>query len=163
MRLLLVEDDRYIAGFLQKGLQEAGYVVEWAADGEEGFQRAVAFRYDAAIIDLMLPGKDGLSVIEGMRARGVDTPVLILSARRTVDDRVLGLQTGGDDYMVKPFAIAELIARLQALLRRRTGGSEPMQLTIGPISVNLLTREVRRAGRTIDLQPREFSLLEYLM
>lgn len=163
MRILVVEDDQQIAGFVRKGLEEAGYAVDHAADGDEAFILAVNEPYDAAVVDLMLPHRDGLSLIEALRRRGVATPVLILSARRTVDDRVRGLQTGGDDYMTKPFAFAELLARVQALIRRSSSATEPAQVTVGPLSMNLLTREVKRAGETIDLQPREFSLLEYLM
>ncbi len=163
MRILVVEDDPHIADFLQKGLQEAGYVVEQAADGEEGLRRAVETPYDVAVVDLMLPRRDGLSLIEALRRRGASTPVLILSARRSVDDRVRGLQAGGDDYLVKPFAFAELLARVQALLRRSSATAEPSQLVAGPLAMNLLTREVARGGQPIELQPREFSLLEYLM
>jgi two-component system OmpR family response regulator len=162
MRLLVVEDDPHIAAFVQKGLREAGYAVDHAADGEEGFRRALNEPYDAAVVDLMLPRRDGLSVIEGWRQRGVATPVLILSAKRSVDDRVLGLRTGGDDYLTKPFAFAELLARVQALLRRGPAVAGPTHLTAGPLSVDLLTRAVSRAGQALDLQPREFALLEYL-
>lgn len=165
MRVLVVEDDQQIADFVRKGLEEVGYAVDHAADGEDAFILALNEPYDVAVVDLMLPRRDGLSLIKAMRRRGVSTPVLILSARRTVDDRVRGLQTGGDDYLTKPFAFAELLARVQALIRRSTGTrtSEPSQITIGPLSMNLLTREVTRAGETVELQPREFSLLEYLM
>ncbi|HEX7071904.1 MAG TPA: response regulator transcription factor [Rhodothermales bacterium] len=163
MRILIVEDDERIAAFVRKGLQEAGYAVDHARDGEEGYQMAVTVPYDAGIIDLMLPRRDGLSLIEAVRRRGVQTPLLILSARRSVDDRVRGLQRGGDDYLVKPFAFAELLARLQALIRRNQATAEPTRLTVGPISIDLLSRTVTRAGTVIDLQPREFSLLEYLM
>lgn len=165
MRVLLIEDDDKIGGFVQKGLREAGYAVDLARDGHEGLTMALNEPYDAAVVDLMLPRLDGLSLIERLRQRGASTPVLILSAKRSVDDRVRGLQTGGDDYLTKPFAFAELLARLQALLRRTTdtGASEPTTLTAGPVRVDLLTREVTRAGQPIDMQPREFSLLEYLV
>lgn len=163
MRVLIVEDDTSIADFIQKGLREAGYAVDWVTDGEAGLVQAVRQPYDALVIDVMLPRRDGLSLIEALRGRGVTTPVLILSARRSVDDRVRGLQVGGDDYLVKPFAFAELLARIQALIRRSTGAAEPMSLTTGPLMVNLLTREVTRSGQPVELQPREFSLLEYLM
>ena len=163
MRILIVEDDRHIADFVQKGLHEAGYAVDHAADGQEAFALATNEPYDAAIVDLMLPRRDGLSLIEGLRQRGISTPCLILSAKRSVDDRVRGLEAGGDDYLTKPFAFAELLARVQALIRRSTGATEPTQLTVGPVALDLLTREVTRAGEPLDLQPREFALLEYLL
>jgi two-component system OmpR family response regulator len=163
MRLLVVEDDAHIAGFIQKGLRAGGYAVDRAGDGEEALALAVNEPYDAAIVDLGLPRLDGLSLIEEMRRRGVSTPVLILSARRTVDDRVQGLRTGGDDYLVKPFAFAELLARVQALLRRGYGTAPTTRLTAGPLTIDLLSREASRAGEPIELQPREFALLEYLV
>ncbi|HKZ18203.1 MAG TPA: response regulator transcription factor [Geobacteraceae bacterium] len=163
MRILLVEDDVKIAYFIIKGLRSAGYAVDHAPDGEEGLHLALTQPYDTAIIDIMLPKRDGLSLIEEMRARKVNTPVLILSARGSVDDRVKGLETGGDDYLTKPFAFSELLARVQALIRRAGGISDPTRLSQGDLSVNLLTREVTRGGRNIVLQPLEFSLLEYLM
>jgi len=163
MRLLLVEDDDTIAEFVEKGLREAGYAVDRARDGETGLARALADHYDAAIVDVMLPRLDGLSLIDAVRARGVPTPVLILSAKRSVDDRVRGLQAGGDDYLTKPFAFAELLARVQALIRRSTGAVEPTRLTVGDLSMDLLTRKVQRGAAAIDLRPREFALLEYLM
>jgi DNA-binding response OmpR family regulator len=128
MRVLIVEDDSTIADFVQKGLAEAGFAVDLAGDGERGLELALSGRYDAAIVDVMLPRLDGLAVIERMRSHGVRTPVLILSARRSVDDRVTGLQAGGDDYLTKPFAFAELQARLQALIRRSSGQAEPTRL-----------------------------------
>jgi len=163
MRLLIVEDDATIADFVAKGLTEAGFAVDVASDGARGLELATSGAYDAAIVDVMLPQLDGLSLIDRMRARGVRTPVLILSARRTVDDRVRGLQAGGDDYLTKPFAFAELLARVQALIRRSTGTTEPTRLTVGDLTLDLLTRRTERAGRTLDLRPREFALLEYLM
>jgi len=163
MRILVVEDDRTIAGFLVKGLQEAGYAVDHAADGDEGLTLALSEPYDAAILDLMLPGADGLTIIDRMRGRRIQTPVLILSARRSVDDRVKGLQAGGDDYLTKPFAFAELLARVQALIRRATKTGEPASLVVGDLTLDLATRKVERAGRAIELRPREFALLEYLM
>ncbi|MDO8720763.1 MAG: response regulator transcription factor [Syntrophales bacterium] len=163
MRILLVEDDVKIAYFIIKGLRSAGYAVDHAQDGEEGLYLAVTQPYDTAIIDIMLPKRDGLSLIEEVRARKVNTPVLILSARGSVGDRVKGLETGGDDYLTKPFAFSELLARVQALIRRAGGISDPTRLSQGDLSVNLLTREVTRGGRNIILQPLEFSLLEYLM
>ena len=163
MRLLVVEDDPHIADFVRTGLQEAGYAVDHAADGEDAFALATNEPYDATVVDLMLPRLDGLALIERLRQRGVSTPVLILSARRTVDDRVKGLQAGGDDYLTKPFAFAELLARVQALVRRSTGTPEAVRLTAGPIALDLLARTVTRAGEEIDLQPREFALLEVLV
>ena len=163
MRILLVEDDLKIASFVVKGLKEAGFAVDHAVDGEDGLHLGLHEPYDAAVVDIMLPKLDGLSLIEKMREQGVNTPVIILSAKRSVDDRVKGLQAGGDDYLTKPFSFAELLARVQGLIRRATRASEPSQLTTGDLSMNLLTREVRRGDEKIDLQPREFTLLEYLM
>jgi two-component system OmpR family response regulator len=163
MRLLLIEDDLKTASFISKGLKEAGFAVDHATDGETGLQLAETEPYDAAIIDLMLPKIDGLSLIETLRRQKINTPVIILSAKRSVDDRVKGLQTGGDDYLTKPFAFSELLARVQGLIRRNSGVSEPTSLTFCELSMNLLTREVVREGQEIDLQPREFALLEYLM
>jgi two-component system OmpR family response regulator len=163
MKLLVVEDDATIAGFIEKGLTEAGFAIDRAADGETGLRMALAHPYDAAIVDLMLPRLDGLSVIERLRHRKVSMPVLILSAKRSVDDRVKGLQTGGDDYLTKPFAFSELLARVQALIRRASGASEPTSLTVGDLSLDLLARRAERAGERLDLRPREFALLEYLM
>jgi DNA-binding response OmpR family regulator len=163
VRALIVEDDRTIASFLARGLKQAGWAVDQVRTGEDGLDRALAEPYDAAVIDLMLPGLDGLSVIERLRKQRVTMPVLILSARRTVDDRVKGLQAGGDDYLTKPFAFSELLARLQALLRRATGTLEPTRLSVGDLTLDLVTRQVARGGRSLELQPREFSLLEYLM
>ena len=163
MRALLVEDDATIAGFVVRGLREAGYAVDHAADGDAGLELAVAAPYDVAIVDIMLPKRDGLSVIEALRARGIATPVLILSARRSVDDRVRGLQTGGDDYLTKPFAFSELLARVQALVRRASRSVEPTTISVDDLTVDLLTRKVTRGGTPIDLRPREFTLLEYLM
>jgi DNA-binding response OmpR family regulator len=163
MRVLVVEDDKKIASFVGRGLKEAGLAVDYASNGEDGLHLALTEPYDAAVIDIMLPKLDGLALIEELRRRKIATPVIILSARRSVDDRVKGLQTGGDDYLTKPFALSELIARVHALIRRATGGAEPTRLTVGDLVLDLLTREVTRGGRTVDLQPREFSLLEYLM
>ncbi len=163
MRALLIEDDPTLAEFIAQGLREAGFVVDAAADGELGLGAALGSQFDVAVIDLMLPGRDGLSIIETMRARDIRTPVLILSARRAVDDRVRGLQAGGDDYLVKPFAFAELLARVQALVRRATAAAEPTRLVVGPLELDLLTRRVERQGVRLDLRPREFALLEYLM
>ena len=163
MRILLVEDDVKIASFIVKGLKAAGYAVDHASDGEKGLDLALTEAYDTAIIDIMLPKLDGLSLIERMRKGKSDIPVIILSAKSSIDDRVKGLQTGSDDYLTKPFAFSELLARVQALIRRASGLSEPTRLTAGDLSMNLLTREVTREGRKIELQPIEFSLLEYLL
>ena len=163
MRLLVVEDDKKIASFVSRGLKEAGYVVDMAERGDDAFQLALHNHYDVAIVDLMLPGLDGLSLIERWRAQKVKMPVIILSAKRSVDDRVKGLQVGGDDYLTKPFAFSELLARIQALFRRSTAMNEPTTLTCGDLTLDLLSREVRRGGRQIELQAREFALLEYLL
>ena len=163
MRVLIVEDDETIASFVVKGLREAGFAADHARDGREGLALALAQPYDAAVVDLMLPGLDGLGLIRTLRERGIRTPVLILSARRSVDDRVKGLETGGDDYLTKPFAFAELLARVQALIRRSTGTVEPTRLVVGTLELDLLSRQCRRDGRAIELRPREFALLEYLM
>jgi len=163
MRVLVVEDDPTISGFVAKGLREAGYAVDEAPDGERGLAMALETTYDAAIVDVMLPRRDGLSLIEELRRRRVTTPVLILSAKHSVDDRVRGLQTGGDDYLTKPFAFVELLARVQALLRRASGTAEPMRLVAGDLALDLITRQVTRGGRPIELRPREHALLEYLM
>ena len=163
MRALLVEDDATIAEFVLRGLREAGFAVDHAPDGEAGLAAATAQPYDAAIVDLKLPKRDGLSLIEELRRRGVTTPVLILSARRSVDDRVRGLQSGGDDYLTKPFAFAELLARVQALVRRASRAPETTTLTIEDLTLDLLSRRVTRGGKPIDLRPREFTLLEYLL
>lgn len=163
MRALVVEDDPTIAAFVSCGLREAGFAVDTAHDGDEGFARASREPYDVAIVDVMLPGRDGLDLVEALRARRIMTPVLLLSARRSVDDRVRGLQAGGDDYLVKPFAFAELVARVQALVRRASGTAEPTRLSFEDLSLDLLTRRVVRGETEIDLRPREFSLLEYFL
>jgi DNA-binding response OmpR family regulator len=163
VRVLVAEDDSVIAGFVADGLREAGYAVEVVGTGELALRRAAEGGFDVAVLDVMLPGVDGLTVVETMRRRRDRTPVLILSARHTVDDRVKGLQAGGDDYLTKPFAFAELLARVQALVRRSAGASEPTRLVEGDLTLDLLTRQVTRAGRPLDLRPREFALLEYLM
>ena len=163
MHALIIEDDRAIADFVARGLREAGFAVDVAGDGEEGLAAALEQNPDVAIVDLMLPRRDGLSVIDELRRRGRTTPVLILSARRSVDDRVRGLQAGGDDYLTKPFAFAELLARVQALVRRASRAPEPTTLTVEDLALDLLTRKVTRGGNVIELRPREFALLEYLM
>ncbi len=163
MRVLVVEDDGKIASFIVKGLKQSGYAVDHCADGEAALVQAQSISFDAAVVDLMLPRLDGLSLIQQLRARGVKVPVLILSAKASVDDRVRGLQAGGDDYLTKPFAFSELLARIQALIRRATQTTEPTRLAAGDLTLDLLTREVRRGPEVIDLQPREFALLEYLL
>jgi len=163
MRVLLIEDDEKIASFIVKGLKAAGYAVDQVSDGEEGLHLALTQPYDTAIIDIMLPKLDGLTLIERMRKQKVNTPVLVLSAKGSVSDRVKGLQRGSDDYLTKPFAFSELLARVQALIRRASSALEPAHLHVGDLSMDLLTREVTRAGRRMELQPLEFSLLEYLM
>jgi DNA-binding response OmpR family regulator len=162
MRILVVEDDPTLAAFVSKGLREAGYAVDVAPDGTRGLDLAVSQRPDLAIVDIMLPGLDGFALIEAVRRRGLNMPVLILSAKRSVDDRVRGLHIGGDDYLTKPFALAELLARVQALLRRATSSSEPTEIDVGDLHIDLLSRRVMREGRSIDLRPREFALLEFL-
>ncbi len=163
MRILLVEDDIKIASFITKGLKEAGFVVDHVADGETGLDLASSESYDAAIIDIMLPKLDGLALIDQLRSRGSKLPVLILSAKQSVEDRVKGLQTGSDDYLTKPFAFSELLARIHALLRRGSNLSDPRLLEIADLKVNLLTHEVTRNNEKIELQPREYVLLVYLL
>ena len=163
MKLLVVEDDRETAAYLAKGLGESGYTVDRAADGREGLFLASAGSYDAIVVDRMLPGLDGLSLLGALRAAEIRTPALILSALGTVDDRVKGLRAGGDDYLVKPFAFSELLARIEALLRRGATVAATTRLTVGDLELDLLTRTVKRGGKALDLLPREFRLLEYLM
>ena len=163
MRILLVEDDEKTASFITKGLEQEGFAVDRAEDGNEGLHLALYENYDAAVVDIMLPKLSGLDLIEKLREKGINLPVIILSAKRSVDDRVKGLQKGGDDYLIKPFSFTELLARIRALIRRTNRTSEPSSLTAGDLTANLLTREVRRADERIDLPPREFALLEYLM
>lgn len=163
MRILLVEDDDTIATFIIKGLKQAGYAADPASEGETGLHLALSESYDLIILDLMLPRLDGLTLLTRLRQRNQSVPVIILSARGTVDDRVKGLQSGSDDYMTKPFAFSELLARIQAIFRRVSGAVETTRLTAGDLTIDLLSREVVRAGRRVELQPREFALLEYLM
>jgi two-component system OmpR family response regulator len=163
MRILLVEDDAGTAAYISKGLKESGHVVDQTASGRDGQHLASENPYDVLIVDRMLPEQDGLTLIQGLRAAGVRTPVLVLSALAEVGDRVQGLRAGADDYLVKPFAFAELLARLDALFRRADGDSADTSLRVGDLEVDLLARSVKRAGRTLELQPREFRLLEYLM
>ena len=166
MKILLVEDDTETADYVARGLTEAGHVVDRAADGREGLFLASDGGYDALVVDRMLPLLDGLALVRALRAAGVRTPALFLTARGGVGDRVEGLEAGGDDYLPKPFAFAELLARLNALARRpplAAGGGEPTTLRVADLEMDLLRRSVTRAGRRIELQPREFRLLEYLM
>ena len=163
MRILLIEDDVKIASFIEKGLKEAGFSVDKCGDGRSGLDHAVTVAYDAAVVDLMLPVLDGLSVIEAMRREDINTPVLILSAKQSVDDRIQGLQRGGDDYMVKPFSFSELLARLQALIRRDKKNTKPMFLRVADLEMDLLKHEVCRDGQKIDLPAKEYALLEYMM
>jgi len=163
MKALFVEDDARTAAFVMKGLREAGFVVDHAGDGEQGVLWCATQTFDVIIADLMLPRLDGLAMIGELRKKKVLTPIIILSAKGTVDDRVKGLQSGGDDYLVKPFSFSELLARIQALIRRAHAVSDPTHLTAGDLDMDILTRVVTRQGVKIELQPREFSLLEYLM
>lgn len=163
MRILVIEDDESIAAFVSRGLREAGFAVDIAATGPEGLAKAQTAEYDAAVVDFMLPGRDGLSLVNELRRGGVRTPVIMLTARRSVEDRVRGLEAGADDYLIKPFAFPELLARIQALLRRGQGGQEPVELTYHDLTLNRLTRRVARGGREIELRPREFALLELLL
>ncbi len=163
MRILVVEDDAKIASFVVKGLKQNGFAVDRCADGEEAELLATTTAYDGAIIDIMLPKLDGLSLVQRLRQAGSKMPIIFLSAKATVEDRVRGLQAGADDYLTKPFAFSELLARVQALIRRASHVSEPTRLVVGDLSLDLLTRAVTRGGEMIELQAREFALLEYLM
>jgi two-component system, OmpR family, response regulator len=163
MRLLVVEDDRDAADYLAKAFREVGHVADVAADGEEGLALALDGKYDVFVVDRMLPRRDGLSVIGTLRSKGVDTPALILSALGQVDDRVKGLRAGGDDYLAKPYAFSELLARVEVLARRRSGRSEETVYRVGDLELDRLSHQVRRGEAEIILQPREFRLLEYLM
>jgi len=163
MKILIVEDDEAAAGYLAKGLGESGHVTDHAANGEDGFELARHGEYDVCVVDRMLPKLDGLTLVERLRAESVQTPILFLSALGEVDERIKGLRAGGDDYLAKPFAFAELLARIEALVRRRNPDEVQIQLEVADLEMDLLTRNVRRAGKDIPLQPREFRLLEYLM
>ena len=163
MRLLIVEDDKKIAAFIEKGMREAAFSVDVCHDGRSGLAHGLSGDYDAAIIDLMLPELDGLELIERLRRERVNTPVLILSAKQSVDDRISGLQKGGDDYMIKPFSFSELLARIQALIRRNRKHTEPTTLNYQELRMDLLRRTVHRDGEKIDLPAKEYSLLEYMM
>lgn len=163
MRIIIVEDDERTAAFIIKGLKQAGFAVDHASDGEDGLSMLLNESYDAAVVDIMLPELDGLTLISKIRKKKIETPVIVLSAKKTVDDRIKGLQTGGDDYLVKPFAFSELLARIQALIRRASSFPEPTLLTVGDLSLDIVRRKVFRGSKEIELQTREFSLLEYLM
>jgi two-component system, OmpR family, response regulator len=163
MRVLVVEDDAKIASFVTRGLKQAGYAVDHASDGEAGLALAEPTDYDAAIIDVMLPKLDGISLVRRLRLSRRLTPILFLSAKGSVDDRVRGLQSGGDDYLTKPFAFSELLARVHALIRRASSSPEATKLVAGDVTLDLVTREVTCGGRLVDLQPREFSLLAFLL
>ncbi|MCG8544576.1 MAG: response regulator transcription factor [Alphaproteobacteria bacterium] len=163
MRILVVEDDLESAAFLEKGLRESGYVVDHAATGPDGLHLATTESYDLMIMDRMLPGMDGLHIVELLRKEGNKTPVLILSAMDKVDDRVEGLRAGGDDYLTKPYAFSELLARLEALSRRGNSAPAETKLRLADLEVDLLARTATRGGKPIDLLPREFQILEYLM
>lgn len=161
MRILVVEDDRKVAGFIQSGLQQEGHAVDVLHDGLEAGEQAAAVDYDAVVLDLMLPGRSGLQVLRDIRARKAEMPVLILTAKDSIDERITGLDGGADDYMVKPFALAELSARLRALLRR--GAPHESTLRVGDLEMDTIRRTVRRAGQPIELKPKEYTLLEFLM
>lgn len=163
MRILVIEDDEKIGSFIRKGFREAGLTVDLSDDGRQGLTLFLDNTYDAAVVDIMLPSMDGLTIIETIRKRGISTPVLILSAKRTVDDRIKGLQQGGDDYMVKPFSFGELLARIQALIRRDSRAVDSHSLNVADLNMDLLSREVTRQGQRIDLPAKEFSMLEYLV
>jgi len=163
MRILVVEDDAKIASFVVRGLKEAGYAVDHAPEGDTGLGLAQSTEYDAAIIDVMLPGLDGLSLVRRLRSARQQLPVVFLSAKSTVEDRVRGLESGADDYLTKPFAFSELLARIQALIRRATHAPDATRLVAGDVTLDLVTREVTSAGQKVELQPREFSLLAFLL
>jgi two-component system, OmpR family, response regulator len=163
VRVLVVEDDAKIASFVAKGLRQEGFAVDHAGDGDTAWALAQATPYDLLVVDVMLPGLDGLELVKRLRAARAEVPVLFLSARSSVEDRVRGLRAGGDDYLTKPFAYAEFSARIQALIRRSFRAPEATRLSTGDVTLDLIAREVTVAGRTVELQPREFALLEYLL
>jgi two-component system OmpR family response regulator len=163
MKFLVIEDDAETRDFIAQGVEESGHLADTARDGKEGLFRALEGTYDAIVVDRMLPALDGLTIVKTLRAEGKKTPILILSALGEVDDRVEGLRKGGDDYLVKPFAFSELLARLEALTRRGEAEGTETSLEVGDLEMDLLTRRVKRAGHTVELQPREFRLLECLM
>ncbi len=163
MRILIIEDDKKTADYIRKGLGECGFMSDWVADGPDGLHMATSGEYDALIVDRMLPGLDGLSIVRALRAAEISVPVLILSALAHVDERVTGLRAGGDDYLTKPFAFSELLARLEALLRRPKAIAQETVLQVGDLTMDLLARKVTRGGKPIDLRPQEYKLLEYLL
>lgn len=163
MKILVIEDDKGIRTFVSKGLQEAGFTVDTASDGEDGFTLLLTGLYDAAVVDIMLPGMDGLQIIEKIRLKGKHTPIIILSAKRDVDDKIQGLQKGGDDYLTKPFSFSELLVRIQALIRRSSTTSPAAVLSCSDLTLSLISHKVERNGIEIELQPKEFALLEYLL
>jgi two-component system OmpR family response regulator len=163
MRILVIEDDKKAAAYVVKGLAESGHTADHASDGEDGFAMAMHGDYDVLVVDRMLPKLDGLTLVARLRADGLRTPILFLSALGEVDDRVKGLRAGGDDYLVKPYAFSELLARIEALARRNNPNDVETRLKVGDLELDVLTRRVTRAGQDIPLQPREFRLLEYLM
>ena len=163
MNIIIIEDDKKIAAFIMKGLEQAGFNTVHAADGKDGLFKMKTGEFDVAVIDIMLPEMDGFTVIQKLREAKIKTPVLVLSAKNSVEDKVRGLQAGGDDYLAKPFAFAELLARIQALLRRASNVVEPTTLTVGDLTIDLLSHKVHRGGVRIDIQPQEYVLLEYLM
>ena len=164
-KILVIEDDADTAGFIARGLEEHGFIAERADNGRDGLFLATGERYDAIVLDRMLPQMDGLSVLAALRAAKIETPVIVLSALGSVDDRIAGLEAGSDDYLAKPFAFAELLMRLRLAIRKSSAGAAPeiTRLSCGDLEMDLLSRKVRRGGRVIDLQPREFRLLEYLL
>lgn len=163
MNIIIIEDDKKTAAFIMKGLEQAGFNTVHAADGKDGLFKMKTGEFDVAVIDIMLPEMDGFTVIQKLREARIKTPVLVLSAKNSVEDKVRGLQAGGDDYLAKPFAFAELLARIQALLRRASNVVEPTTLTVGDLTIDLLSHKVHRGGVRIDIQPQEYVLLEYLM
>lgn len=163
MRILVVEDDDKIASFVVKGLKQSGFAVDRCGDGEDGLRQARTNDYDAIVLDLNLPILDGIDLLKQLRGEGKTSPVIVLSARATVDARIQGLESGADDYLTKPFAFSELLARIQALIRRSTHTSEPASLVVGDLKLDLIKHEATRGGKTIELQAKEFALLEYLM
>ncbi|MEP1741613.1 MAG: response regulator transcription factor [Kangiellaceae bacterium] len=163
MKILLIEDDKTIADFIISGMKQAGFSIDHASDGREGLNLSLTNSYDIGIFDVMLPSLDGLEIIKRIRLEKFELPIIILSAKRSIDDRILGLHKGGDDYLTKPFSFSELLARVQALLRRAHKDIQSTSLTVGGLTIDLLARTVIREGKKIDLQPKEFALLEYLM